>query len=233
MTLRALRPIPNVHRPLDRTARGATRAGPLRLAGAVCASLLLSACGTVEWVKTRFVEPAASAPAPSTGGSVAQRAAPAPAPKVEAPVAAAPRVPPPPATSAIAQGAPEQTAPLAPPPPAPVAPVAQPAPAPVAAPLAPRVALAAPAASGDLAPGRWAVQVGVFYVANSAEAVRARVAARLAQSDLPADERATRVVRRDNKYFVVVGEAADRGSAEALANRVRAALKQDVVLFRR
>jgi cell division protein FtsN len=94
------------------------------------------------------------------------------------------------------------------------------------------VALAAPAASGDLAPGRWAVQVGVFFVANSAEAVRARVAAQLAQSDIPAD-RATRVVRRDNRYFVVVGDAADQGSAQALANQVRAALRQDVVLFRR
>lgn len=244
MTTRILPSIPNGESPLHRTARGATRAGSLRLAAALCASLLLSACGTVEWVKTRFVEPNASAPAPSTGGSVSQRATPAPAPKVEAPAAAAAAPAPPPATRAIAEGAPQQTAPLAPPParaaaaptqpaPAPAAPVVQPSPAPVAVPPAPRVALAAPAASGDLAAGRWAVQVGVFYVANSAEAVRARVAAQLAQSDIPADSRATRVVRRDNKYFVVVGEAADQGAAEALASRVRAALKQDVVLFRR
>lgn len=242
MTMRALPSIPNVERPLHRSARGATRAGSLRVAGALCASLLLSACGTVEWVKTRFVEPVASAPAPSTSGSVSQRATPAPAPKVEAPAAA------PPATRAIAESTPQQTAPLAPSAqvaaaPAPAAPVVQAPPVPVAVPPAPRataapapaprMALAAPAASGDLAPGRWAVQVGVFFVANSAEAVRARVAAQLAQSDVPADSRATRVVRRDNKYFVVVGEAADQGAAEALASRVRAALKQDVVLFRR
>lgn len=252
MTTRALPPIPNGESPIHRSARGATRAGSLRVAGALCASLLLSACGTVEWVKTRFVEPNASAPAPLTSGSVSQRATPAPAPKVEAPAAAAAVPAPPPATRAIAESAPQQTAPLTPPParataaptqpaPAPAAPVVQPSPAPVAVPPAPRataapaprVTLAAPAASGDLAPGRWAVQVGVFYVANSAEAVRARVAAQLAQSDLPADGRATRVVRRDNKYFVVVGEAADQGAAEALASRVRAALKQDVVLFRR
>lgn len=242
MTTRALPSMPNVDSPVQRTARAASRAGTLRLAGALCASLLVSACGTIEWVKTRFIEPVASAPAASTSGSVSQRAT--PAPKVEAPATAAAVPATPPATRAIAESTPQQTALLAAPParvaavpaqpaPAPAAPVAQPSPAPVAVPPAPRVALAAPAASGDLAAGRWAVQVGVFYVASSAEAVRARVAAQLAQSDVPADSRATRVVRRDNKYFVVVGGAADQGAAEALASRVRAALRQDVVLFRR
>lgn len=224
MTTHILPSTPDGERPLHRIARGATRAGSLRLAAALCASWLLSACATVEWVKTRFVEPKASAPAPSTGGSASQAAAPEPAPRVEA-AAAAPDRP------AIAQGAPQPVAPPAPPlPAAPAAPAVNPAPPPAAV---PRVAPAAPAASADLAPGRWAVQVGVFYVATSAEAVRARVAARLAQSDVPAAGRATRVVRRDGKYFVVVGEAADRGAAEALASRVRAALKQDVVLFTR
>lgn len=243
MTTRALPSMPNVDSPVQRTARAASRAGPLRLAGAVCASLLVSACGTVEWVRTRFVEPVASTPAASPSDSVSQRAT--SAPKVEAPAAAAAVAAAPPATRAIAESAPQQTAPLAPPARIAAAP-AQPAPAaapgtPAALPAA-RAAeppasrpapAAAPAASGDLAAGRWAVQVGVFFVANSAEAVRARVAAQLAQSGLVADGRTTRVVRRDNKYFVVVGEAADQGAAEALASRVRAALRQDVVLFRR
>jgi hypothetical protein len=232
--------MPSFARPLHRRPPGAFRAEALRCAGALCAALLLSACGTVEWVKTRFVEPKAAAPAPATGGSVAQPAAPAPAPRADAPAAAAP----PPATRAIAEGAPAQPAPLAPPPsaaatPVPPASVAAPS-APAVAPAAraaaapaPSLARAAPAAAGDLAPGRWAVQVGVFFVANAAEAVRARVAAQLAQSDLPADARATRIIRRDNRYFVVVGDAADQASAQALASQVRAVLRQDVALFRR
>jgi cell division protein FtsN len=231
MTKHALPSIQNVRAPLRRTAREAPHAHTLRLATA-CVALLLSSCGTVEWVKTRFVEPTASAPAPVASGAAVQRAAPAPAPKAEAAAPAAPAVPqppPPPPARPIPESAPQQAAPLPPMQPAP----APPAPAAVAAQPAPRVALAAPAAVGDLAPGRWAVQVGVFFGANPAEAVRARVAAQLAQSDVPAESRATRVIKRDNKYFVVVGEAADQRAAEALANRVRAALKQDVALFRR
>lgn len=246
MTMRDLPSIPNVECPLRRSARAATRAASLRLAGALCASLLLSACGTVEWVKTRFVEPNASAPAPSAHDATPKAEAPAVAP---APPPASQRAPLPPASRPITESTPQQTTKLAPPAqvaaaPAQPAPVAAPAAPPTAraaqpraaraaAAPAPRVALAAPAASGDLAPGRWAVQVGVFFVANSAEAVRARVAAQLAQSDIPADSRATRVVRRDKRYFVVVGDAADQGAAQALAGQVRAALKQDVVLFRR
>jgi cell division protein FtsN len=215
----------------------ARRAGDVvRWLAAPGAVLLLSACGTVEWVKTRFVEPTASAPAPSTSSPASQRVTPAPVPKTEAPAAAAtPPAPPapqraplPPATRPIAEGAPQQSAPLPPP-----ASAVQPPPAPSVASPAPRAAAAAAAASGDLAAGRWAVQVGVFYGANSAEAVRARVAARLAQSGLPAESRATRIVKRDNKYFVVVGDTADRAAAEALASQVRAALKQDVALFKR
>ncbi|MEW5880535.1 MAG: SPOR domain-containing protein [Pseudomonadota bacterium] len=206
----------------------ARRSDVLRRTAALGAVLLLSACGTVEWVKARFVAPTASTPAESTSSPASQRATPAPAPAAEAPAPAPQRAPLPPATQPIAESAPLQSAPLPPPASAP-----QPLPAPTVAEPAPRAAPAAPPASGDLAAGRWAAQVGVFYVANSAEAVRARVAARLAQSGLSAESRATRVVKRDNKYFVVVGDAADRAAAEALASRVRAALKQDVVLFRR
>ncbi len=234
MTTHALPSIPDVHAPIRRAARSAPHAAALRVASAVFLALLLASCATVEWVKTRFVEPAASAPAPPTSGAAAQRAAPAPAPKTEEAPPPAPVAPPPPSpplARPIAESAPLQTAPL-PPPAQPAAP-AMPPPAPLAAQPAPRVALAAPAAGGDLAPGRWAVQVGVFFVANSAEAVRARVAAQLAQADIAAENRVTRVVRRDNRYFVVVGEAADQRAAEALAERVRAALRQDVTLFRR
>jgi len=228
MTTHALPSTQNLCAALRRTAPEAPDDHAQRLASAFFAALLLSSCGTVEWVKTRFVEPAASAPAPVASGSAAQRAAPAPAPKAEAAAPAAPPPSPPPVRP-IPESVPQQAAPL---PPVQAAPV-PPAPAAVAAQPAPRVALAAPAAAGDLAPGRWAVQVGVFYGANPAEAVRARVAAQLAQSDIPAEGRATRVIKRDNKYFVVVGEAADQRAAEALANRVRTALKQDVALFRR
>jgi outer membrane biosynthesis protein TonB len=230
MTTHAMTSIQNVQAPLRRTAREAPRAAALRLAGAFLAALLLASCAAVEWVKTRFVEPAASAPAPSTSSAAAQRAA--PSPKVDAAAPAAPAVPqpPPPPARPIAESTPQKVAPL---PPAQAAAPAPPPPAAVAAQPAPRVTLAAPAAGGDLAPGRWAVQVGVFYGANSAEAVRARVAARLAQSDLDPESRITRVIKRDNRYFVVVGEAADQRAAEALANRVRVALKQDVALFRR
>jgi hypothetical protein len=229
MTTHAMTSIQNVHAPLRRTAREAPRAAALRLAGAFLAALLLASCAAVEWVKTRFVEPAASAPAPSMSSAAAQRAA--PAPKADAAAPAAPAVPqPPPPARPIAESTPQQVAPL---PPAQAAAPAPPPPAAVAAQPAPRVTLAAPAAGGDLAPGRWAVQVGVFYGANSAEAVRARVAARLGQSDLDPESRITRVIKRDNRYFVVVGEAADQRAAEALANRVRVALKQDVALFRR
>lgn len=92
----------------------------------------------------------------------------------------------------------------------------------------------APAPSGDLAPGRWAVQVGVFFTPNVADSVRAQVEQRLAQAgDLEPTDRIARIVKRGNYSHVVVGDAADKASAEALAARLRVALKQDVVVFRR
>lgn len=75
------------------------------------------------------------------------------------------------------------------------------------------------------AAGRWSVQVGVFAVAANADALRARVAARLPDATV-------RTVRRDARVHVLVGEAADRAAAQQLAQQLRTSLRQDVVLFR-
>jgi hypothetical protein len=40
------------------------------------------------------------------------------------------------------------------------------------------------------------------------------------------------VVPREGKFHVVVGDATDRAAADLLADRVRTALHQQVVLFR-
>jgi cell division protein FtsN len=87
-------------------------------------------------------------------------------------------------------------------------------------------------AAGDLAPGRYAVQVAVFMTPAFAETRRSRLVGQLQANAMPEAD-ATRVVARDDRYFVVVGDVADRAQAEALAARLRAALRQDVVVFRR
>jgi rare lipoprotein A len=173
---------------------------------------------------------------------IAQMAPPAPpAPPPAAPAAAAepPRpvaeVPPPPPAPAPAIATPLPAAPP-PPPPAPTAAPVAPAAAPSAAvsPPAPPAAAAAPAtraAPAASAGGRWWVQVAAFAVESVAQSVRARVAEQLAQgaADLPAP----RVERRGNRSYVVVGAFDDRAAAEAAAERMRRALRQDVVVERR
>jgi cell division protein FtsN len=104
---------------------------------------------------------------------------------------------------------------------------------PSAAKAAPEVVAQAAAPATALPAGRWAVQVGVFYVVNTADAVRARVASQLEQgSELAPESRVTRVVPREGKFHVVVGDATDRAAADMLADRVRTTLRQQVVLFR-
>jgi hypothetical protein len=64
-----------------------------------------------------------------------------------------------------------------------------------------------------------------------AESTRARVARQLAH-DAPQLPAAPRVERTGNRSYVVLGDFADRESAEALADRVRAVLRQNVVVDR-
>ncbi|GAB4466398.1 MAG: hypothetical protein OHK0044_06170 [Burkholderiaceae bacterium] len=99
------------------------------------------------------------------------------------------------------------------------------------APQPPAIAQPGPeTAAPPLAPGRWAVQVGVFAVPANADAVRARVAAKIAQSDLAVP---VRVERIGDRSHVLVGDLPDRAAAQALAARLRRVLAQDVVILRR
>lgn len=107
------------------------------------------------------------------------------------------------------------------------------APAPAPKPAAERPPSAPPAASTPLAPGRWAVQVGVFAVPANAERDRARVAERLASTDVAAAQRIVRVERIGNRSHVLVGDLPDRDAALALAAQLRRALNHDVVVLRR
>ncbi|MEW5881996.1 MAG: SPOR domain-containing protein [Pseudomonadota bacterium] len=92
---------------------------------------------------------------------------------------------------------------------------------------------AAPPSPAPLAPGRWTVQVGVFAVPANAERDRARVAARLASTDVAPAQRIVRVERIGDRSHVLVGDLPDREAALALAAQLRRALKQDVVVLRR
>jgi hypothetical protein len=67
-----------------------------------------------------------------------------------------------------------------------------------------------------------------------AESTRARVAQQLAQgaANLSATDRTPRVERYGNRSYVLLGDFADRDSAEVLAGRLRATLRQDVVVDR-
>ena len=67
-----------------------------------------------------------------------------------------------------------------------------------------------------------------------AQSTRARVAQMLAQDapHLAANDRTPRVERYGKRSYVLLGDFADRDSAEALAGRLRAVLRQDVVVER-
>jgi len=75
------------------------------------------------------------------------------------------------------------------------------------------------------------VQVAAFATPAMAESTRSRVAQQLAQ-DAPNLPAAPRVQRFGNRSYVLLGDFGDRESAEALADRLRAALRQDVVVDR-
>jgi cell division septation protein DedD len=66
----------------------------------------------------------------------------------------------------------------------------------------------------------------------SAEAQRSRTATQLRAAALPEAD-ATRVLKLNDRYFVLVGDFAERAQAEALAAQMRSALQRDVVIFRR
>lgn len=186
---------------------------------------LLSACASVSLAE----------PPPAAARAVAARE---PAPPVEPPsppqpaesVALEPAAAPP---LVLAAGAPAQPLPPAdasPPPPTPALRQGESAaPAPVAPGAAAAVA-PAPPAGAPLAPGRWSVQVGVFAVEANAQALRERVAQRLAQMP-QASAADLRTVRRGDRTHVVVGDLPDRASALRLAAQLRELLRQDLVLF--
>lgn len=279
---------------MSRSTSAARAAPPLaRSAAAGTLVLLLAGCSSVDWVKTRFVEPPdaqAAAPSPSAAGTAASpapaptaassaqapaetstyrrrlrdaptsaKAAPPSAPTAAvvpaptaspeaavAPIAVTPAV----AVAAPVAVAPTPAAPVALPPavaiapPAPVAPVAAPAPAAQVA-RPPAVAVAPPApvaqpltapvpprATTDMAPGHFAVQVAAFMTPASAEAQRSRVATQMRAASMPQADDA-RVLKLNDRYFVLVGDFADRAQAEALAAQMRTALQRDLAIFRR
>ncbi|MCU0950991.1 MAG: SPOR domain-containing protein [Burkholderiaceae bacterium] len=85
-----------------------------------------------------------------------------------------------------------------------------------------------PRAVADMAPGTYAVQVGVFMTPTSAEATRARVTTQLLAAQIGEGE-TTRVLLRDRRHH----ELPTQADAEQLADAIRKALRQDVVIFRR
>jgi cell division septation protein DedD len=200
---------------------------PVRRAGALAAGVMLAACA-------RPLPPDTSAPLPLRTSDVVHAPAyrdPAPAAAAAtepAAVAAAVEVPAPqpaPAPLAAAEAAPPSMAARPP--------AESPAPRPTeAAPPAhpSQSAAGAPVLGPAFTPGRWSVQVGVFAVPANAQAVRSRVAQRLAQAGLGVEPRVERIGDREH---VLVGKMPDRASAQALAARLRQLLGQDVVILRR
>jgi rare lipoprotein A len=207
--------------------RGAFNRGEaIAISAAAAQKLALAGSDEVE-VERITPEMIAKLPAPAAP-------APAPAPEPPRPVAEVPAPAPAPAPAAPTPlPAPPPPAPVAAPTPAPAPVAAAPAPAPAAvtAAPAPRAVPAQPAAAG----GRWSVQIAAFAVDAVAQSVRARVAEQLAQgaADLAAPDRTPRVERRGNRSYVLVGDFDDRAAAEAVAERVRRVLRQDVVVERR
>ncbi len=204
--------------------------GPVRRAGALAAGVMLAACA-------RPLPPDTSAPLPLRTSDILH------APTYRDPVPAAAAATEPAAVVAAVEVPVPQPAP-APLAAADVAPAAPP-PAgarPAAESAAPRPTEAAPAAGPSppgggaaargpaSARGPWSVQVGVFAVPANAQAVRARVAQRLAQAGLGIEPRIERIGDREH---VLVGELPDRAAAQALAEQLRRLLRQDVVILRR
>lgn len=225
-----------------------------RLLAGLMSLALLTACTSVRLDEP----PPTSQPTASAAADTARYPPPRLREPPAQPIESTP-VPPPPAArvEAVTPPSPVATTPiLALPDPAPLAPAApsaserppSPAPAAVAPPAPARDPGASPAAAASpsavanaatdkavdadrLAPGRWSVQAGVFMVAPNAQALRARLAPRLAGTSLSAADRQLRIATRDGRQHVVIGDQPDRAGAIKLAVQLREALQQDVTLF--
>jgi hypothetical protein len=209
------------------------------------AAMVLAACTSVRLDQPT---PAPSAPRavdadryppPQLRAPPAQPIEPTPLPLP--PPARAEAITPPPPAAAIPLPTPVPASPESPSP-APLSPPVATRPDPAPAPPATPSALApSPAAAGAtsasasvpeaLAPGRWSVQAGVFMVVQNAQALRARLDQRLANSGLAPGDRALRIARRDGRLHVVIGDQPDRAGAIKLATLLREVLQQDVTLF--
>lgn len=230
--------------------RGQPRGLVAALSSTLSVALLAGGCASV-----RLDAPVpAAVPAPALS---AEQRYPAPQPRAELPsLEVSGQELPPAQASAVALPAGADAAPLAAPPAVPAVPsatmAAQPVPAsaptPAAAPApvsaatpAPAPAAAAPSSPqrGDrmpadprdaspLAAGRWSVQVGVFAVPENADALRLRLIER--DPTLPAD--GVRMLTRNGRTHVLVGNLPDKPTAEKLATLLKRRLQQDVVLFR-
>jgi rare lipoprotein A len=89
----------------------------------------------------------------------------------------------------------------------------------------------APAAPGDdLRAGRYSVQVATFAVESNAQTLRDRVAGQVKSAGIAAP---VRVINRNARAVVAVGDLPDKAAADALAEQLRRTLNQDVVVFRR
>ena len=193
-------------------------------------ALLLSSCSLWESTRSLWGHDPASAPAQQP----APEATPTPMPE---PANPAPWVPPPPAPNVAPLLEPTPIEPLSDVAPQPlVQPLVQPfvveptpAPAPTPAPT-----VAVQATPSELAKGRYAIQVGVFLVAENAETIRTRIEGKLAADpSLKASDKIVRSLKKGGRTYVLVGDMADSHAAEFLAARLRLLLNQDVVVFQR
>jgi rare lipoprotein A len=190
----------------------------------------------------RAVAPA-GAPAAAAVAAAAPAVAPAvaPAPAAVAAAAAAPQpmaaAPYPPAVGPVPPGVASGALPSAVPGVAAGAMASGPMPPGSAAPVAAAAATGAaarataPAApSDDLRSGRFSVQVATFAVESNAQTLRDRVAGQVKSAGIAAP---VRVISRNSRSVVAVGDLPDKASADALADQLRRTLNQDVVVFRR
>jgi rare lipoprotein A len=101
-----------------------------------------------------------------------------------------------------------------------------------ALPAAPEASAGPPSAAAE---GPWSVQVGAFALAPNADALREQLSTALAQAapELAPAERSARVERDGAVYRVLVGAAADRVTAAALADKLERLLARETSLYRR
>ncbi len=120
-----------------------------------------------------------------------------------------------------------------------MAPTAAPAPtaaSPSPTPPTPLAWTATTQADESLTAGPWSVQLGAFEVVANANALRDRMALLLSApeaDELPPPARTPRVEHDGNLHRVLIGAAADRISAQRLAERVEKFLNRPTALHRR